>query len=143
MRYRHNDRDRRDHHYQEWNDHPGDADENEQRLALTRDQVEIAHRLREPDHDSQTDERDQERAHGGAKHVAADRPHRTEHPPLPVLSMAASIFDAAAAPAADLPKRCNFMRSQNGPAKAKLLNMHTKALIRPFEKRSRKKPLPE
>ena len=57
--------------------------------------------------------------------------------------MAASIFDAAAAPAADLPKRGNFMRSQNGPAKAKLLNMHTKALIRPFEKRDRKKPLPE
>jgi hypothetical protein len=27
-----------------------------------------------------------------------------------------------------------FMRSQNGPAKAKLLNMHTKALIRPFDK---------
>jgi len=26
------------------------------------------------------------------------------------------------------------MRSQNGPAKAKLLNMHTKALIRPFDK---------
>jgi hypothetical protein len=54
--------------------------------------------------------------------------------------MAASIFDAAAAPAADLPKPGNFMRSQNGPAKAKLLNMHTKALIRPFEKRTRKKP---
>lgn len=51
MRYRHNDRDRRDHHDQEWNDHPGNADENEQRLALTRDQVKIAHRLREPDHD--------------------------------------------------------------------------------------------
>ena len=48
--------------------------------------------------------------------------------------MAASIFDAAAAPAADLPKPGNFMRSQNGPAKAKLLNMHTKALIRPFDK---------
>jgi hypothetical protein len=29
-----------------------------------------------------------------------------------------------------------FMRSQNGPAKAKLLNMHTKALIRPFDKSS-------
>jgi hypothetical protein len=26
------------------------------------------------------------------------------------------------------------MRSQNGLAKAKLLNMHTKALIRPFDK---------
>jgi hypothetical protein len=32
------------------------------------------------------------------------------------------------------------MRSQNGPAKAKLLNMHTKALIRPFDKSSVKKP---
>jgi hypothetical protein len=31
------------------------------------------------------------------------------------------------------PDGSNFMRSQNGPAKAKLLNMHTKALIRPFE----------
>jgi hypothetical protein len=57
--------------------------------------------------------------------------------------MAASIFDAAAAPAADFPKRGNFMRSQNGPAKAKLLNMHTKALIRPFEKRSAKSAFPE
>jgi len=26
------------------------------------------------------------------------------------------------------------MRSQNGSAKAKLLNMHTKTLIRPFDK---------
>src|SRR6202158_4390749 len=54
--------------------------------------------------------------------------------------MAASIFDAAAAPAADLPKRGKFMRSQNGPAKAKLLNMHTKALIRPFDKSASQKP---
>jgi hypothetical protein len=34
------------------------------------------------------------------------------------------------------PEGCIFMRSQNGPAKAKLLNMHTKALIRPFDKLS-------
>jgi hypothetical protein len=34
------------------------------------------------------------------------------------------------------PEGPNFMRSQNGPAKAKLLNMHTKALIRPFDKSS-------
>ena len=50
------------------------------RLALTGDQVEIAHRLREPDHDRQADKGDQERAHRGAKHIAADRPHRTKHP---------------------------------------------------------------
>jgi hypothetical protein len=34
------------------------------------------------------------------------------------------------------PEGSVFMRSQNGPAKAKLLNMHTKALIRPFDKSS-------
>ena len=51
-----------------------------QRLAFARDQIEIAHRLREPDHDSQADKDDQERAHRGAKHVAADRPHRTAYP---------------------------------------------------------------
>jgi len=44
------------------------------------------------------------------------------------------VRDGAAGPAADLPEGSIFMRSQNGPAKAKLLNMHTKALIRPFDK---------
>jgi hypothetical protein len=34
------------------------------------------------------------------------------------------------------------MRSQNGPAKAKLLNMHTKALIRPFDKSTGDKASP-
>jgi hypothetical protein len=37
---------------------------------------------------------------------------------------------------ADLPNRVIFMLSQNGRAKANPLNMHTKALIRPFEKSS-------
>ena len=80
VRRRHDQRDRRQHHDQQRNDHPGNADEDQQRLALTGDQVEIAHRLREPDHDGQADKDDQERAHRGAKHVAADRPHRTEYP---------------------------------------------------------------
>ena len=44
------------------------------------DQVEITHRLREPDNDRQADKGDQERAQRGAKHIAADRPHRTELP---------------------------------------------------------------
>ena len=81
MRRRHDERDRRDHHHQERHDHSGDADENEQCLPLARDQIEIAHRLREPDHDRQADQGDQERTKGGAKHVAANRPHWTEHPP--------------------------------------------------------------
>jgi hypothetical protein len=32
------------------------------------------------------------------------------------------------------PKTPIFMRSQNGPAKAKVLNMHTKPIKRPFDK---------
>jgi hypothetical protein len=80
VRGSHDQRDRRDHHDQKRNDQSGNADEDEQRLALTRDQVELAHRLREPDHDCQADKGDQERAHRGAKHVTADRPHRTQRP---------------------------------------------------------------
>ena len=81
MRRGHHQRDGRDHHHQQRHDHSGNADENEERLPLARDQVEIAHRLGEPDHHCQTDQGDQERSHGGAKHVPADRPHWTEHPP--------------------------------------------------------------
>ena len=80
VRRRHDQRDRRQHHDQKRDDHAGDADEDQHGLALTGDQVEVAHRLREPDHDGQADEDDQERAHRGAKHIAADRPHRTELP---------------------------------------------------------------
>jgi len=39
------------------------------------------------------------------------------------------------------PEGSIFMRSQNGPAKAKLLNMHTKALIRAFDKCGPKMPI--
>ena len=54
----------------------GDLDKDEERLALARDQVEVAHRLREPEHDGQADEDKDERTHRGAKDVATDRPHR-------------------------------------------------------------------
>jgi hypothetical protein len=58
--------------------------------------------------------------------------------PLPDQAKAAS-FDVAGVPAADFPKTAIFMRSQNGPAKANLLNMHNKALTRAFDKRWREK----
>ena len=45
--------DRRDDHDQQRHDHAGDADKDEQRLTFAGDQVEIAHRLGEPDHDGQ------------------------------------------------------------------------------------------
>ena len=61
-------------------DHSGNADEDEDRLPLAGDQVEIPHRLGEPDHHGQGDQRDQERNHGSAEYVSADRPHRSRAP---------------------------------------------------------------
>ncbi len=48
-------RDRRDHHHEQRNQQSGDADEDEDRLPLARDQVEFADRLREPHHNGQAD----------------------------------------------------------------------------------------
>src|SRR6516164_4243220 len=53
--------------------------------------------------------------------------------PLPDQAKAAS-FDVVGVPAADFPKTAIFMRPQNRPAKAKVLNMHTKPIKRPFDK---------
>ena len=76
--------DRRDHEHQEGNDHAGQADEDQNRLALARDQVDIAQRLRDPDDGGQADENQRERPKTGAKNIAVDPSHYAWASPSPV-----------------------------------------------------------
>ena len=61
VRHRDHQRDRRDHHDQQWNDQAGDADEDQDGLALAGHEVDVAHRLGEPDRHGQADKHHQKR----------------------------------------------------------------------------------
>ena len=62
-------------------DQAGDPDEDKDRLPLAGHDVDVAQRLRYPDHGGQADQHDQERTQRGAQNVFVDGPH-PQHRPL-------------------------------------------------------------
>src|SRR6478672_12890299 len=81
MRDRDQQRDRRNHKDQQGYDQAGDPDEDKDRLPLAYHDIDVAQRLRYPDHGGQADQHDQERTQRGAKNVSVDGPH-PQHRPL-------------------------------------------------------------
>ena len=77
-------------HQREWgddlqkqrHDQTGDADEDEDALTLICHQVDVAQGLRDPHQRSNAGANHQKRTQGGAKNIAADRPHPTYASPL-------------------------------------------------------------
>ena len=65
---------------QQRNDQAGDADEDQDALALVGHQVDVAQRLRDPHQRGHADENDQERTERGAENIPADGPHPTTRP---------------------------------------------------------------
>src|SRR5262249_12687668 len=82
MRHRDHQGDRRDDQHEQRNDEAGDADEDEDALALIRHQVDVAHRLRDPHQRGHAGANHQERTKRGAKNIAADGPHPIYASPL-------------------------------------------------------------
>ena len=64
-------------------DQPSDTDEDQDRLALTGHQVDVAQRLRDPHQRRDAGKDDQEGTKRGAKNIAPDRPHSRVPPPCP------------------------------------------------------------
>src|ERR1044072_3006412 len=81
MRDRDQQRDWRNHQDQQGYNQAGDPDENKDRLPLTRHDVDVAQRLRYPDHGGQTDQHDEERTERRTQNVFVDGPH-PQHRPL-------------------------------------------------------------
>ena len=75
-------RDRRDDQQQQRNDQTGDADEDEDALALIGHQVDVAQRLRDPHQRGHAGANHQERTERGAKDITPDRPHTPYASPL-------------------------------------------------------------
>ena len=126
-------RDRRDHEHEEGNDQAGDAEKDEDRLTAVGHQVDVAQRLRDPDHCRQTDKHQQERTERGAKNILADRPHRPA--PSPVFAPPGRARNTPRAIRSDPARfpRTNpslWINSQSGLAVAKLLKMRWKTLMR-------------
>ena len=129
MRDRDQQRDRRDHQDQQRNDQAGDADEHQDGLTLVGHQVDVAQRLRDPDHGGQADQHDQERTERRAENISADGPHPRRRPPVPACTKPARPAPHRTQCAISVnptPVRFTLIRPQSGRAKAKPLNMHNK-----------------
>ena len=82
VRDRDHQRDRRDDQDEQRNDQAGDADEDEDALALIGHQVDVAQRLRDPHQRGHAGANHQERTKRGAKNIAPDGPHTHYASPL-------------------------------------------------------------
>src|SRR5262245_933401 len=132
VRDRNHQRDRRDDQNEQRNDEAGNADEDENALALIRHQVDVAQGLRDPHERGHAGANHQERTERGAENIPADGPHAICASPL------AAKPRCAWPPMPATAHRCYskaffslyLIGQQSGLAKAKPLTMHNKTLIR-------------
>ena len=129
VRGRDHQRDRRDHQDEQRNDQPGDADEDQDGLALAGHQVDVAQRLGDPDHRGQADQHDRNAPNVVRKMYRPIDPIRARRPPFRQYRRTARPLPAPDAQRLSLdptPRQFTLIRRQSGRAKAKPLNMHNK-----------------
>ena len=143
VRDRDQQRDRRDHQNEQRYDQAGDADEDQDGLALAGHDVDVAQRLRDPDHGGQADQHDQERTQGGAENISADRPHPQHRPLIRQQPDPACGFPTGRASASSLklnPRQIYLDRLTKWPGKGKAVehaqqNVNVARLPRPAKGR--------